>query len=85
MVMKLGVQSYKSHETGMNLDEDITTSDTYTLKSESSSAWTSLPFRIPEAVFTKNDTTTTYGVRFRRSLYSWNNFITFPMPPNSGT
>ena len=66
-------------------DEDITSSDTYTLKSESSSTWTSFPSRIPETVCTKNDATTTYEVHFMRSLYGWKyNFITFPMPPDSG-
>ena len=49
--------------------EDITTSDTYMLKSESSSTWTSFPFQILEIVCTKNDATATYGVHFRRSLY----------------
>ena len=62
-------------------DKDINTSDTYTLKSESSSTWTSFPSRIPETVCTKNDATVTYGVLFKRSLYGWkHNFVTFPMP-----
>ena len=66
-------------------DEDIAASDAYTLKSDSSSTWTSFPSRIPETVCTKNDATATYGVRLRRSLYCWkDNFITFPTPPYSG-
>ena len=65
-------------------DEDITTLDMYTLKSELSSSWSSFHFRIPEIVCTKNDATTTYGVHLRRSLHGWKyNFITFPMPPDS--
>ena len=44
-------------------DEDIATSDTYTLKSDSSITSTSFPSRIPETVCTKNDATATYGVR----------------------
>src|SRR6185503_6054526 len=43
-------------------DEDIAASDTYTLKSDSSTTWTSFPSRIPKIVCTKNDTMTTYGV-----------------------
>ena len=67
-------------------DEDITTLDMYTLKSELSSSWSSFRFRIPEIVCTKNDATVTYGVHFRISLYGWkDNFITFPTPPDSGT
>ena len=67
------------------LDEDIAASDAYTLKSDSSSTWTSFPSRIPETVCTKNDATATYGVRLRRSLYGWKeNFITFLTPPDSG-
>ena len=67
-------------------DKDIIASDTYTLKSESSSTWTSFPSRILETIYTKNDATTTYEVCFMRSLYGWKyNFITFPMPPDSGT
>ena len=66
-------------------DEDIAASDTYTLKSDSSTTWTLFPSRIPETVCTKNDATSTYGVRLRRSLYGWkDNFITFPTPPDSG-
>ena len=49
-------------------DEDIATSDAYTLKSDSSSTWTSFSSRIPETVCTKIDATNTYGVRLRRSL-----------------
>ena len=65
-------------------DEDITASDTYTFKSQSSSTWTSFPSRIPEIVCTKNDVTATYGVRLRISLYGWkDNFITFLTPPDS--
>ena len=65
-------------------DEDIVASDTYTLKSESSTTWTSFPSRISETVCTKNDSTATYGVRLRRSLYGWkDNFIKFPTPPDS--
>ena len=66
-------------------DEDIPASDTYTLKSESSTTWTSFPSRISETVCTKNDATATYGVRLRSSLYGWkDNFITFPKPLDSG-
>ena len=66
-------------------DEDIAASDTYMLKSESSTTWTSFPSRILETVCTKNDATATYRVRLRRSLYGWKyNFITFPTPPDSG-
>jgi len=66
-------------------DEDIATSDTYTLKSKSSTTWTSFPSRISETVCTKNDATATYGVCLRRSLYGWkDNFITFPTPLDSG-
>ena len=65
-------------------DEDITASDTYTFKSQSSSTWTSFSSRILETVCTKSVATATYGVRLRRSLYSWkHNFITFPTPPDS--
>ena len=70
---------------GVQGDEDIAASDAYTLKSDSSSTWTSFPSRIPETVCTKNDATATYGVRLRRSLYGWkDNFITFLTPPDSG-
>ena len=66
-------------------DEDITASDAYTLKSDSSSTWTSFRSRIPEIVCTKNDATATYRVRLRRSLYGWkDNFITVLTPPDSG-
>ena len=66
-------------------DEDIAASDTYTLKSDSSTTWTSFPSRIPEIVYTKKDATATYGVRLRRYLYGWkDNFIIFPMPLDSG-
>ena len=34
-------------------DEDITASDTYTLKSDSSTTWTLFPSRIPETVSPK--------------------------------
>ena len=59
-------------------DENITTLDTYTLKFQSPSSWTSFPSRIPEILCTKHNVTDTYGVRFGSSLYGWkNNFITF--------
>ena len=61
-------------------EEDIAASDTYTLKSQSSTTWTLFHSRIPEAVCTKNDATTIYGVRLRRSLYGWkDNFKELPM------
>ena len=41
------------------IDEDIAASDTYTLKSDSSTTWTSFPSRIPETVCTKTDATAT--------------------------
>ena len=64
-------------------DENITTLDTYTLKFQSPSSWTSFPSRIPEILCTKHNVTDTYGVRFGSSLYGWkNNFITFPRPPD---
>ena len=60
-------------------DEDIATSDAYTLKSDSSTTWTSFPSRISETVCTKNNATSTYGFRLRRTLYGWkDNFINFP-------
>ena len=66
-------------------DEDIAASDTYTLKSYSSTTWSLFPSQIPEIVYTKNNATATYGVRLRRTLYGWkDNFINFPMPPDSG-
>ena len=66
-------------------DQDITTLDTYTLKSESSTSWTSFSSQIAETVCTKNDAMATYGVYLRRSLYGWiDNFIHFPIPPDSG-
>ena len=66
-------------------NEDIAASDAYTLKSDSSSTWTSFPSRIPETICTKNDAMATYGVRLRISLYGWkDDFITFPRPPDSG-
>ena len=66
-------------------DEDIAASDAYTLKSDSSSTWTSFPSRISETVCTKNDATATYEVRLRGSLYGWkDNFIAFPKPWDSG-
>ena len=66
-------------------DEGITASDAYTLKPDSSTTWTSFPSRILETVYTKNNTTATYGVRLRRTLYGWkDNFINFPTPPDSG-
>ena len=65
-------------------DEDIAASDAYTLKSDSSTTWTSFLSRIPETVCTKNNATATYGVYLRRTLYGWtDNFITFPTPPDS--
>ena len=65
-------------------EEDIAASELYTLKSDSSTTWTSFPSRIPETVCTKNNATATYGVRLR-TLYGWkDNFITFPTPPESG-
>ena len=65
-------------------NEDITTLNTYTLKSELSSSLSSSCFRIPETVCTKNDATVTYGVHFSISLYGWkHNFISFPMPLDS--
>jgi len=66
-------------------DEDIATSDTYTLKSESSTTWTSFPSLILDTVCTKNNATATYGVLLRISLNGWNdNFIIFPPPRDSG-
>ena len=66
-------------------DEDVAASGTYTLKSDSSTTWTSFPSRIPETVCTKNNATATYGVRLRRNLYGWkDNFISFQTPPDSG-
>ena len=66
-------------------DEDIAASDTYMLKSESSTTWTSFPSRILETVCTKNDATATYRVRLRRTLYGWkDNFINFSTPLDSG-
>ena len=38
---------------GAEDDEDIAASDAYTLKSDSSTTWTSFPSRIPETVCTK--------------------------------
>ena len=65
--------------------EDIAASDRYTLKSDSSTTWTSFPSRILETVCTKNDATATYGVCLKNFLYGWKyNFITFPTPPDSG-
>jgi hypothetical protein len=41
---------------------------------------TSTPPRIPEPYFTKTDALATYGVRFGRSIYGWNqNFIELPI------
>ena len=41
-------------------DEDIAASDTYTLKTKSSTTWTLFPSRITKTVCTKNDATATY-------------------------
>ena len=66
-------------------DEDIAASDMYTLKSDSSTTWTSFPSQIPEIVCTKNNATATYEVHLRRTLYGWKyNFITFLTQPDSG-
>ena len=84
LVLALGVLALE-HFLEVVDDEDIAASDAYTLKSDSSSTWTSFPSRIPETVCTKNDATATYGVRLRRSLYGWkDNFITFLTPLYSG-
>ena len=70
---------------GWCIDEDIAASDTYTLKSDSSTTWTLIPSRIPETVCTKNNATATYRVHLMRVLYGWkDNFISFPTPPDSG-
>jgi hypothetical protein len=57
------------------------------VKEESMSNSTSTPPRIPKADFTKTDALATYGIRFGRSIYSWNhNFIELPMalvPPQN--
>jgi hypothetical protein len=43
---------------------------------------TSTSPRILELDFTKTDALTTYGVRFGRSIYGWNqNFIELPIAP----
>ena len=66
-------------------DVDNTALDAYTLKSDSSTTWTSFPSRIPETVCTKNNAMATYGLRLRSTLHGWkDNFINFPTPLDSG-
>jgi hypothetical protein len=48
--------------------------------SQSPKQYQTSPPRIPEPYFTKTNALVTYGVRFGRSIYDWNqNFIELPM------